>query len=251
MLTLSFLKDPRYKAITQDFIELIQQKAAMKENHTDINYMSEQIEKGKAAIRRSQENFLQRRREEIEKRAEEIETAYKNHKERYEDPEQELLKRQDFEMKVALMDAYEASELIRDKQVTLTPYELRYLANRFKNNTNIVATVKTMLKGETDVERDPEYKELKTEFQELSLLLNDAIYFVEETSEGYASKGYGRISLNDFTASSLDIYGAGYFMDALKESQRLLARSSFEPKEESTEEKLKNYMKRTENDVYK
>lgn len=188
-MKLDALHSNQYKNILMNYKQLLQSI----ENMVGQEIKPERIEREHASqfkeILDKTKDFQRVSEQERQNKQAIIRKRYKNTKKEYENPQLELLRRQDFDAELATLTKGEIADILSDTERDFTEYELRTIIQKYPNkkgaDTNAISLAKQRLQLIQDKYIfDPEYEELVEELQYLKLLSVGLVLF-DNTEKGY------------------------------------------------------------------
>lgn len=165
-----YMKDAEYKAIVKEYVEAM----AKKKKQIDRDVKPERIKKdADEAVKRLSEkvaDFYNKRMADIHKKKHAIEQSYKKTGQQYDNPQAEILRRQDFEAELAVASDSELEAIANDTDRELSKYELNKLQLEFKErDLTSHSIMRKRLDVKNEFQTDPNYQRLLQEEQKLYL----------------------------------------------------------------------------------
>lgn len=137
-----------------------------------------------------------------------IAKAYKNTKNVYQDPQAELLKRQDFDLTLSLTDIHTVTEWLEDEEKDFSDYELLKIKAVYGKKDTVARLLKErQARSENDFEKDSEYTQLAEELGVIRSIDAYGLNFVyipdPKKSSGYQYFDFS-LKPNHLSASGVD-----------------------------------------------
>ena len=127
-----FMKDTRYKDIVKKYVEAMEKKQKQRSNDIKDERILGDASNALNEIAMEYEEFYNKRLNEVETGMETIEKSYKETGKQYDNPQEEILRRQDFEIEIAVASDYELEDIAKDTNRELSKYEFNKLLLEFK-----------------------------------------------------------------------------------------------------------------------
>lgn len=219
-LQLNYTRTKEHKKFVKEYLEVLKMWRDMLKWDTK----TEKIEKHrKEAIRILTDMYnayKNKKMQEAKVQMDNIAALYKNSKVSYEDPQKELLRRQDFDMSIALMQKLEVIEMLEDYQKDLTQYELMKIKTLYPDSLDIAMLLEERrIKKDERYMEDPNYLVALNEFQVLNAINGmglQMVYFPnEEDPKGYVVKNF------ELILSSRHFF-TGHIENEMREVEQLL-----------------------------
>lgn len=197
-----------YKAIYADYTATVDKLEKMRKWQTDKQVVKKEVEDYNNRTAQKLAELKRSTLAELTSKAEQIKNRYKNTKKTYDNPQAELLRRQDFDMELSFLDRQGAENLLFEEGQNLTAYELNAIRGKFGDSAIIRTTVERYKKElETTHETDPTYADNMEQIGVLNLLNGMASYI--PTAEGF---NFVDLTITPFTPK-------GEVYDLLKQAQ--------------------------------
>lgn len=163
-----FMKDARYKDIVKKYVDAMEKKQKQQNNEIKDERILEDASNALNEIAIEYEEFYNKRLNEVEKGMETIERSYKETGKQYDNPQAEILRRQDFEAELAVASDSELEDIAKDTNRELSKYEFNKLLLEFKERDLQSHDLLSKKHNNKKVhEEDPKYQQLKTEYVEM------------------------------------------------------------------------------------
>ena len=165
-----FMKDAEYKAILKEYVEALEKREKQVKADVQPKRIKDDTDKAVRSVTEKIRNFYNKRMADIQKKKHEIEQSYKKTGMQYDNPQAELLKRQDFEAEIAVATNDELKNIVNDPERDFSKYELNKLQIEFKerNLTGGDITLKQR-QVKNEYATDPNYQRLLEEEGKLYL----------------------------------------------------------------------------------
>lgn len=167
-----FMKDSRYIKLVEDFKTTLDKIHAQVKNDVKDERIRNEVREAKAEFKAKIDAFYSQKQKEYQKDLERIERAYKNKKQSYENPQAELLSRQDFDMNIQIMSDGKLKSLLKDDAMDLNEYQFNRLQIEFKSR-GLKEFDFAMIRAQKNIGKeylnDPKYNELEEEQRYLYL----------------------------------------------------------------------------------
>lgn len=194
-LQLNFARTKEYKKIIEEYLEALKMWRDMLKWDTKDEKIARHLTDSLEILTRKYNAYKNKKMQEAKVQMDNISALYKNSKVSYEDPQKELLRRQDFDMTISMMDKLEVIEMLEDYQKDLTQYELMKIKTLYPDSVKIATLLeKRRIKTDERYREDPNYL---VAFKEFKILYNiqganlAMVYFPnEEAEEGYIVKNF-------------------------------------------------------------
>lgn len=187
---LKYLWTPLYKGAVAHYRDMVKQVQGMEQQ----GYKEEVIEQAFEKLKNKQNELMNTAKNEslntVSSQMKRIELAKKSLLGRYENPQAELLKRQDFDMKLELLKREEIADLLGSETATFSEYELNKMALKFREDATIqyLLTLKRE-QLEKPYLSDEEYTQLNQAYYNLPSLYSMGVFYYP-TAEGYDKVPY-------------------------------------------------------------
>ena len=159
-----YMKDARYKAIVKEYVEAMEHKEKQLKRDVKPERIKKEADEALKSISEKMKEFHETRLKEIEENKRAIVKAYKQRGKQYEDPQAEILKRQDFDTEIAVATDMELEDIARDTDRELSKYELNKLQLEFKErDIRSIELIRQRMDTKQAHETDPNYQRLDTE----------------------------------------------------------------------------------------
>ncbi|WP_303973920.1 hypothetical protein, partial [Streptococcus merionis] len=187
---LGFTKTKEYKKILETYLEALNQLSKYQQWSTITDKVNEDMERRQGVLAKMYKEYKANRIAENEGKLTEIEKRFKNSRNVYDNPQAELLRRQDFDMELSLMDTYQVKEMLEDPNRDLSRYELKKIETLYRDNIGILTALQKRVPEEDDLYlNDPEYSRMNQENSVLKMIdyLGLAMFYVpdSESPDGY------------------------------------------------------------------
>lgn len=168
-----FMKDERYIAIVKEYAKALNRTHEQVKNEVVAERVKSDSREAQRKIGEQLEKFYNQKKQEYDSEKAKIERVYKNQKKTYENPNEEMLKRQDFDTMVSLASEQQLEEMLNDEDQNFTEYEFNRMQLEFRNRG--MSEVKfTVIRSQKNIGKeylsDPNYQKLESEEQWLYLI---------------------------------------------------------------------------------
>lgn len=164
------MKDAEYKAIVKEYVEAMTKKKKQIDRDVKPERIQQDADKAVKNLAEKITNFYNKRMADIQKQKKAIEKSYKKAGQQYDNPQAEILRRQDFEAELAVASDSELEAIANDTDRELSKYELNKLQLEFKErDLTSHAIMRRRLDVKNEYEADPNYQRLIEEEQKLYL----------------------------------------------------------------------------------
>lgn len=236
---LEYTKTDRYKKILTDYLDALKKLQEFGEWYTAESKVREFTQEKTKELKDAYSAYRKELIDSYNKKMLKIETDFKNNREKYKDPQTEILNRQDFDMKLSLMSVGEVVSMLKDPVKIFTRYELTKILSTYPDNADVIAYVNEHIAiDEEGYQRDPEYISLLTKrslLERLGSMGIDMCYILDETDP----KGYQTKDLNLAGKK----WGALELMYEIQSMQELMNRAY--PKKEEQQDNTTNWVQMT------
>lgn len=198
----SFMYKPQYKAA----VKMLQKGLKQMSQLVEYDSKEKRIQETKSEICNAVKNqliqFVSEEKKRIAEQKLSIEKSYARSRSVYENPTEELLRRQDFDMEVATMDENEIMAFLKTPGRTFTSYELNKIYSLDVKNTEIKARVKHAInENRYPYLKDIKYQKLVKQENDLALIddksaQNTLLYLPANTPQGYTTLGLTSVFMN-------------------------------------------------------
>lgn len=159
----AFMQDSRYIDIVNDFKKQVKKIHEQVENEVKDDRIKVDVRTATKDTLEKINRFYDVKAKEYEEQRASIERAYKNKQQRYDDPQAELLERQDFDMKIQVASNDNLEEMLKDETVSLNEYQFNRLQIEYKNRgmkDTDFSHIRTMKHIGKEFLDDPNYQQL-------------------------------------------------------------------------------------------
>lgn len=170
-----FMKDERYVEIVKKLTKAYKHAVNQRKMHVVKEKIKKDSTNSYKELLKELNDFHTQKKAEIEAEQHRIRRAYKNKKKEYIDPQEEQLRRQDFETELMIMNDGELKNVLKDKDKSFTDFEINRMMIEFKNRgMNSEANELSVLKyaRKKEYESDPNYEILEQEKSLMTLIRN-------------------------------------------------------------------------------
>lgn len=167
----NFMTRPGYKKIISDYQNGV--KSIMSKNNMDVKeeVINEEVKEIINETYSNMQQFVKSERERINKEMSTLRSSYKSSKSVYSNPQEEILRRQDFDLELNSMSDSDIVTFLDDSERTPTEYELRKIATHDKLSSETQARVTRELNNlKRPYEQDGKYQELSKALQQIELI---------------------------------------------------------------------------------
>ncbi|EGO8121907.1 hypothetical protein FAD93_002379 [Enterococcus faecalis] len=187
----SFMYKPKYKEIIQSLQEGIKQVERLNEYDSKEERIRETTSSIVEQAKQKLDDFVKTERNQLANQKKAIEKSYIQSRNVYENPTEELLRRQDFDMEISAMSESEIMDFLKTEGRQFTAYELNKIHSLNVKNEEIKITVKQAIKeNRYPYLNDLKYQRLTQEENELALIENKPLqqamlYLPSNNAQGY------------------------------------------------------------------
>lgn len=185
-----YMKDAEYKAIVKEYVEAMTKKKKQIDRDVKPERIQQDADKAVKSLSEKITNFYNKRMADVQKQKKAIEKSYKKAGQQYDNPQAEILRRQDFEAELAVASDSELEAIANDTDRELSKYELNKLQLEFKERDLTSHTmIRRRLDTKSEYETDPNYQRLVEEENKLYLTkpkapITDTYVMYPSTEEG-------------------------------------------------------------------
>lgn len=163
-MSYTFTKDERYKNIVEKYVNAMERKENQLKADVRTERIRKEAEEKMKEITEDLKKYYDDRMSEISKGKKEIVKSYKERGREYKNPQAEILRRQDFEMELAVADDHELKEIAGDMDRKLSRYEINKLQLEFRErNLSSADLTRQRIDVKEAHETDPNYQALASE----------------------------------------------------------------------------------------
>lgn len=166
-----FMKDSRYISIMNNFTQDVKRIREKVMNDVKSERITKDIKEAKQQAMTALDEFYKQKAKEYKSEREGIEQAYKNKKQKYSDPQAELLDRQDFDIKMQIASDRELEDILKDPVTSLSEHQFNRLQIEYKNrglDLNPFAQIRSQKHIGKEYLDDPNYKAVAESEQKLN-----------------------------------------------------------------------------------
>lgn len=161
-----FMKDQNYIEIVKEYRDALLHLEKQYKYKTENTTVKESAKKKFKEILAQLEKFHADKKKYYNDREKTIKNSYKNHEPNYSNPEAEILKRQDFDLKLSIASDDDLLDMVEDTDLKLNEYRMNRLIKEFKDR-NIQSMELSKRKLDEKInkkhEADPNYQKLEEE----------------------------------------------------------------------------------------
>ncbi|MGL9815789.1 hypothetical protein [Enterococcus sp. DIV0098] len=207
----SFMYNSEYKKVIESMKKGLKQVRELVSYDSKEERINSTIYEITSNLKNDMQEFVKNNQKRINQQKEAIEKSYAKSRNVYENPTEELLRRQDFDMEIASMSEDEILDLIQKPGRTFTSYELNKIYSLDVKTTEIKTVVKRAInENRHPYLKDLKYQKLLKEEQELSLIdtvdrpSNSILFYVPSNNQqGYTTIGLSSLFI-DFREHELN-----------------------------------------------
>lgn len=195
----SFMYNSDYKDVIESMKKGLKQVSELVSYDSKEERINSTVYEITSNLKNGIQKFVENNQKRINQQKEAIEKSYAKSRNVYENPTEELLRRQDFDMEIASMSEDEILELIQKTGRTFTNYELNKIYSLDVKNEEIKTVVKRAInENRHPYLNDVKYRTLLKEEQELALIdttdraSNSILFYLPSNNQ----QGYTTIGLN-------------------------------------------------------
>lgn len=160
-MLLNYARTSEYKEIIESYLNGLEQIRNFQKWSTIESKVDEVMKKLESDLKKHYREYTQKVITDNEKRMNEIEKEYKNIRTTIPDPQLEILRRQDFDLKISMMSKDEIIEMLKDYSKDFSDYELLKIKSLYPESVMIASLLneQQVLKDENFL-KDSNYVEL-------------------------------------------------------------------------------------------
>ncbi|MFC0233931.1 hypothetical protein ACFFIF_08015 [Vagococcus entomophilus] len=167
----NFMTRPGYKKVIQDYQNGVKSIISKNKMSVKDEVIDEEVKEIINNTHSSMQQFVKSERKRINKDMATLRSSYKRSKSVYSNPQEEILRRQDFDLELYTMSDNDIERFLSDKERTPSEYELRKIASRNNLSSEIqVRVTKKLNILKRPYEQDGHYQELSKALQEIELI---------------------------------------------------------------------------------
>lgn len=167
----NFMTRPGYKKVIADYQNGV--KSIINKNKMSVKdeVINEEVKEIISNTHSSMQQFVKSEKERINKDMATLRSSYKRSKSVYSNPQEEILRRQDFDLELNTMSDNDIVNFLSDPERTPTEYELRKIASHDKLSSETQVRVTRRLNEiKRPYEQDESYQQLSKSLQEIELI---------------------------------------------------------------------------------
>lgn len=161
-----FMKNKEYIEIVKIYRDALYRIEEQYKYQTEKSVVRNEAKKKRDEINDRLNTFYNAENAYYEQREKDITNAYKNKQPEYSNPQAEILKRQDFDLKVSIADDNQLADMAKDTEYKLSEYQLNRLTKEFKERELDLTPMRVRNHDELvglEHRADPNYKKLAKE----------------------------------------------------------------------------------------
>lgn len=244
-----FMKDKRYINIVNEFIKGYERTAKQRDREVKHERIQSDVREFKVDILSKMKEYHSTRESEIQAKLSQIEKDY-TQQSKYDNPQEEVLRRQDFDMKLQMSSNHELVDLMEED---LNEYEYNKLYLTMKERDMSEASQVKVNKSrsfQSEHVNDPNYQALHNELQYLRLIkpsANSVMFYLPESEEYALSVPLNRLdeiaSLSKFKTDRTELKQLQQAYDVLKQYESFTIQSEKELQKTHINNKVEHYKK--------
>lgn len=189
MLSLNYTRTEEYKAIIEQYIEAMNKLKQYTVWQTDKQVVRNFTIKTQKALKSRLSSYLDFNINNAQAKMFDIKKRYTNAKPIIDNPQVELLNRQDFDLKLSMMDANQVKDMLKDESINFSDYELLKIQSVYKDDMGIDRLVREQKSKNTNAfENDPDYIRYAEDLavlRQVKVAGLGLVYLPDDNEQGY------------------------------------------------------------------
>lgn len=158
-----FMLDKRYVEITRDYVNALKETKTKQKRGLKENVLKKEIMEAEKELSQKMRKFYETKKKEYQDERRKIELEYKSKQSTYDNPTEELLKRQEFETSIKVASESKLRSMLSGEYGDLSEHAINMLEIEFKNRDLETPVELTEARSAINVyQNDPEYKKYES-----------------------------------------------------------------------------------------
>ncbi|WP_430598333.1 hypothetical protein [Enterococcus sp. AZ177] len=197
--TFSFMYQPEYKKIIKELADGLEQVKILHRFDSKEERIRDTANLMAEATFVKLQSFVETEKKRLNSQMEKIKSSYKKTRNKYENPQEEILRRQDFDMSLSNLGELQVKAMLQEKDREFTEYELKKIMSHKWNDSSIKSRAKAILTTVKEpYTNDVAYQEAVSELAQLQLIdkplpASTLLYVPSDNNSGYTTLGLSRV----------------------------------------------------------